>query len=76
MNTGECPYAGCIELFALPVSPDGVRYQQHECTGCGRVIWTRLSRFDSWSMTQAAFHQAYTVDEATKSIAPRTPGDN
>lgn len=72
MILGTCPYEDCDHPLVLPISePPGVRFERHECDGCDRVIWTRHSRIDPWSMTEADFLAAYEVDKATKSIKPK-----
>ncbi len=66
MIFGGCPYVGCDAPFSLPIQ--GTRFERHECERCGRVIWTKHSRIDPWSMTEADFLEAYDVDPVAKTI--------
>lgn len=72
MIFGTCPYEDCDGSLWLPAEPEGVKYERHECETCHRVIWTRYSRLDPWSMTEAEFLAAYEVDEATRTIQPKS----
>ena len=66
---GECPYPDCHESFLLFEEPAKMpTMQKHACEKCDRVIWTRHSRVDPWSMTETDFHDTYDVNEQTKSI--------
>ena len=68
MIIGSCPYADCDEPFMLPIAHG---YQRWACEKCQRVIWTRHSRLDPWSLTEAEFLAQYEVVEATKQIVKR-----
>ena len=58
----------------IPISePPAVRFERHNCNECGRVIWTRHSRLDPWSMTEADFLSEYEVDDEAKTIRARPP---
>lgn len=70
MIFGDCPYADCAEVFGIPFAGRPT-YEKWNCEKCQRVIWTRHSRLDPWSMTEAAFHAAYIVDEASKAVTKR-----
>jgi hypothetical protein len=71
MIIGSCPYEGCDGAIWLPVADPPPRIQKHDCEKCGRVIWTRHSRIDPWSMTDENFRREYVVDEATHSVTAR-----
>lgn len=74
MIMGECAYDDCDHPLMLPISdPPGVRFERHDCEGCGRPMWTRHSRIDPWSMTEADFLASYKVDHEAKTIKPK-PG--
>lgn len=63
---GQCPYDDCKEVAFRPEPPAGQRgFYRDECEGCGRVVWTMLSRFDAFAMTEADFLAEYEVDEET-----------
>lgn len=57
MIFGVCPYDDCaaplsrglVEHRPLPVM------ERHACEGCGRIVWTRHSRVDPASYTEAQF---------------------
>ena len=68
MIIGSCPYADCDVAFMIPIASG---YERWTCETCKRVIWTRHSRLDPWSMTEAEFLAAYNVDQATKQITKR-----
>lgn len=68
MIIGECPYPDCDECFMLPIASG---FEKWTCEQCHRVIWTRHSRLDPWSMTEADFHATYIVDDTTKQVTKR-----
>jgi hypothetical protein len=68
MIIGSCPYTDCDEPFMIPIAAG---FEKWKCEKCDRVIWTRHSRFDPWSMTEAEFLATYEVDEANKRITKR-----
>lgn len=64
MILGTCPWPGCEEHLARHVV-DGIALERHTCEGCGREVWTLLSRVDPWSMTGDDFAKDFerlTVD--------------
>lgn len=69
MIFGVCPHDGCAEPLALPIASG---YERHLCGGCGGAIWTRHSRIDPWSMTEADFLATHEVDSVAKTIKPRS----
>ena len=73
MILGECPYDDCATSFMLEI-PEHVAlpaFAPWECDSCVRVIWTRYSRINPASWTEAGFHAEWDVDEATKRITAR-----
>lgn len=73
MISGECPYTDCNAPLLLPspskTEDEGIpQYQRHDCEQCHRPIWTKHSRLDPWSMTEAAFLEAYVIDDEKKEI--------
>lgn len=71
MIIGECPYDGCIGRIWIPICDNPPQFERHECEECERVIWTRHSRIDPWSTTEADFLNEYDVDRDTKRITKR-----
>lgn len=72
MIIGNCPYPDCDEGFMIPIAPNAPRFERWTCEKCQRVIWTRHSRWDPWSLTEAEFLAQYDVDEAKKRITKRS----
>jgi hypothetical protein len=70
---GDCPYEGCAGYVWLPIAENAPGYERHVCEECGGVIWTRHSRVDPWSMTEADFLAAYQVDEETHQVRLLNP---
>lgn len=68
MIIGDCPYDDCDELLMIPIAAG---FERHACDGCGRIMWTRHSRLDPWSMTEAEFLANYDVDQETKRVTPK-----
>ncbi|KKK47937.1 hypothetical protein LCGC14_3150140 [marine sediment metagenome] len=66
MIFGGCPYDGCDAPFGIPIQC--TQFERHECETCGLVIWTKHSRINPWSMTEADFLEAYDVDPLAKTI--------
>lgn len=73
MILGSCPYEDCDAPLTIWSPMETPKFERHECEGCHRIIWTRHSRLDPWSSTEADFLNEYEVDEATKSITERNP---
>lgn len=71
MILGSCPYDDCDGPLMIPICDNPPQFEKHECEECGRVIWTRHSRIDPWSMTEAEFLAAYDVDEIAHTIKER-----
>ncbi len=70
MISGTCPYEGCGGMVWLPIADLPLpRYQKHDCEECGRVIWTKHSRLDPESWTEADF--PFVVDEEKKTLEPK-----
>lgn len=66
MIIGSCPYEDCDGPLFLPLADDPLpRLEKHDCESCGRVIWTKHSRWNPWSMTEVEFLKEYAVDEET-----------
>jgi hypothetical protein len=72
---GDCPYDGCSgSVWIVEPEPfDRVFYHRTECEECGGATWTRLSRVESWSITEAEFLERFKVDEEAKTIEERNP---
>jgi hypothetical protein len=67
MILGNCIY--CDEPFSFSVDPVGMR--RHKCEACKKIMWTRTSRIDSWSMKEEDFLKEYEVNEETKEITKK-----
>jgi hypothetical protein len=65
-----CPYDDCKGRLWVACAETTPAFERHDCETCARPIWTRHSRIDPWSMTEADFLEAYTVNDETRRIAP------
>lgn len=72
MVIGICAYEGCTEglMLNIPNIPLPA-FVPHDCEGCGREMWTKLSRVDPKSYTQENFLKEYSINEKTKQITKR-----
>ena len=71
MISGGCPYTDCDGPIILPDPPEGpmwTAYYPSTCEHCGRRFWSYLSRWNPWSMTEAAFLNEYAVDDTERTI--------
>ena len=71
MIFGDCPYDDCRGPMSIPIVERVPSFERHRCTTCGRVIWTRHSRIDPWSMTEDKFLAGHVVDQTRKTIKRR-----
>lgn len=73
MIIGECPYSDCTEPLMVGVDESAQlpAFYPHYCEGCGRKIWTKMTRVDPASWTEEDFLKDFNVDEETKHITEK-----
>ncbi len=72
MNFGDCPYDGCKGMLMLEVPERTPAYAIVQCPECARDVWYRFSRVDPEAWTPEQFEAEHIIDEATRTIRPRT----
>lgn len=68
MIMGEYPCCG--GTLAL-VMGERSGYAPHDCEHCGAKVWTRFSRLNPETWTDADFRRTFEVDEVAKKITRR-----
>lgn len=69
MIVGEYPCCGGTLALAMPDGPGG--YAPRTCEHCGATCWTRFSRLDPETWTDADFRREFDVDDLAKRVTPR-----
>lgn len=68
MIFGEYPC--CNGPLALSMG-EKAGYAPHKCPHCGAAVWTRFSRMDPETWTDADFRREFVVDDEALTVVPR-----
>lgn len=68
MIIGEYPCCGGTLTLEMP---ERSGYAPHDCTHCGAKVWTRFSRVDPETWTDADFRRVFVVDDEKRTVKPR-----
>lgn len=68
MIIGTFPCCGGTLALAMP---ERSGYAPHDCPHCGAKVWTRFSRLDPETWTDADFRREFVVDDERRTVLPR-----
>lgn len=64
-------YPCCNGTMAIDIGEGKGQYAPHTCDHCGATVWTRFSRINPETWTDADFRQEFAVDDVKRTVTAK-----